>query len=228
MNSIDFLPPTYHAERARQGMAHRRWVLIVLTALALAGWAAARHKQSADLAWRAAAIETQAGTTQQKRSEMEKLRAERKGLIYQQKVQRQLSQPVAVTQAIATLGRQLPDSAGLTSIRVIAHRPPPKPMEDPDDKKSKRPTKKKPDADAPAPRDYLAIEVQGLAPDDVTVANLVNTMSEHPLFEKVTMNFSRVDTRGELISRRFQISAEVPLDRHYVPTARSAGVTDEE
>lgn len=228
MNHIDFLPPSYHEQRAGRGLARRRWVLIALTALALTGWAVARHKQSSELAWRTAALESQAQTTQQKRGEMEKLRAERKALLYQQKVQRQISQPVAVSQAIATLGRQLPDSAGLTSLLVTAHRPPPKPLEDPDDKKAKRPAKKKPDAQDEVPPDYLAIEVQGLAPDDVTVANLVNTMSEHPLFEKVTMNFSRVDTRGDLISRRFQISAEVPLDRRYIPMATSAGVSNED
>lgn len=228
MNHIDFLPPSYHEERARRGLAHRRWVLILLTTLTLVGWALARHKQSSDLAWRTTALESQAQTTQQKRGEMEKLRAERKVLIYQQKIQRQLRQPVAVSQAIATLGRQLPDSAGLTSLRVTAHRPPPMPLEDPDDKKAKRSAKKKTEPDKETPPDYLAIEVQGLAPDDITVANLVNTMSEHPLFEKVKMNFSRVDTRGELVSRRFQISAEVPLDRRYVPTATSAGVTHED
>jgi Tfp pilus assembly protein PilN len=228
VNHIDFLPPSYHEQRAGRGLARRRWVLIALTLLALTGWAVARHKQSSDLAWRASALESQAQTTQQKRGEMEKLRTEQKALLYQQKVQRQISQSVAVSQAIATLGRQLPDSAGLTSLLVTAHRPPPKPLEDPDDKKAKRAAKKKPDAQDEVPPDYLAIEVQGLAPDDVTVANLVNTMSEHPLFEKVTMNFSRVDTRGDLISRRFQISAEVPLDRRYIPMATSAGVSNED
>lgn len=228
MNHIDFLPSSYHEQRAGRGLARRRWVLIALTTLTLAGWAVVRHKQSSDLAWRAAAIESQAKTTQQKRSEMEKLRAERKALLYQQKVQRQIGQPVAVSQAIASLGRQLPDSAGLTGLLVTAHRPPPKPLEDPDDKKAKRPAKNKSDTKDTPPPDYLAIEVQGLAPDDITVANLVNTMSEHPLFEKVKMNFSRVDTRGEWISRRFQITAEVPLDRRYIPTATSAGVSHED
>lgn len=228
MNYIDFLPPSYHEERARRGIVHRRWVLIMLTVLTLVCGTVARHKRSSEIAWRAAALETQAETTQQKRGEMEKLRTERKALLYQQKVQRQLSQPVAVSQTIATLARQLPDSAGLTNIRVTAHRPAPKPVEDPDAKKPKRSTKKKTETALEIPPDYLAIEVHGLAPDDITVANLVNTMSEHPLFEKVTMNFSRVDSRGALISRRFQISAEVPLDRRYIPSAASAGVTDED
>ncbi len=228
VNGIDFLPPSYHQERARRGLAHRRWVLIVLTALTLTGWAVARHKQSSELAWRTTALETQARTTQQKRSEMEKLHVEREALLYQRKVQRQVGQPVAVSQAIATLGRQLPDSAGLTGIRVTAHRPPPKELSSPDDDKTKRKAKKKPDAGDALPPNYLAIEVQGLAPDDITVADLVNTMSEYPLFERVTMNFSRVDTLGELVGRRFQISAEVPLDRRYIPTATSAGVTDED
>jgi Tfp pilus assembly protein PilN len=225
VNHIDFLPESYHTERARQGVAHRRWVLIVLTALTLACWGVARHQRSADLARRTYALESQAQATQQKLSEMAKLRQERKGLLYQQKIQRQLSQPVAVTQTIATLGRLLPDSAGLTNLHVAAHRPPPKPLETPEDKKAKRTAKKAPEVDPETLRNYLFIEVQGIAPDDVAVANLVNTMSEHPLFDRVAMNFSRVDNRGDLLTRRFQIGAEVSMDKRYVPIATSAEVS---
>ncbi|GAB4109333.1 MAG: hypothetical protein Kow00105_18020 [Phycisphaeraceae bacterium] len=227
MNSIDFLPESYHEERAQRLVARRRWVLIVLTALTLVGWGLARHLQSADLARRTEALEAQAQATQQKRSEMAKLRAERQSLQYQLKIQRQLSQPVALSQTVAALGRLLPEGAGLTNLRVVAHRPPPKPKEDPDDKKKSR-KKKNDEPDPESLRHYLIVEVSGLAPDDVTVANLVNEMAEHPLFEKVTMKFSRVDDRSEWLARRFQVEAEIPLDRRYLPVARSAEVSDED
>jgi hypothetical protein len=227
VNSIDFLPTSYHDERAHRNIAHRRWVLILLTGLTLAGWGGARHKQSADLAWRANSLDSQALVTQQKRSEMDKLREERKALQYQQNIQQQLDQPVAVTQTVAVIGRLMPDSIALTQVSVSAHRPPPKPLEAPNENKRKQSPKHKKAVDLEKQRDYLSIEVHGLAPDDVTVTNLVNTMSDHPLFEKVIMHFSRVDERGDLITRRFRIGAEIPLDRQYQPLLSTAGVTDE-
>ena len=228
MINIDFLPTSYHEEHAQRNLAHRRWLLTLLTVLTLMAWGIARHKQSSDLAWRAGSLDSQVAVTQQKRSEMDKLRQERKNLLYQQNIQQQLRQPVAVTQAVAVIGRLMPDSTALTSVRVLAHRPPPKPLEDTDDKKRKRSSKSKKNLDPGEQKDYLSIEVHGLAPDDVTVANMMNMMSDHPLFENVAMHFSRVDERGDLVTRRFSIGADVPLDRRYKPLTTTAGVTDED
>ena len=228
MNNIDFLPTSYHAQRTQQNVAHRRWVLILVTAMTLTGWGIVRHKQSSELALRAGTLDSQVAVTQQKRSEMDKLRQERKSLLYQQNIQQQLYQPVAITQTVALIGRLMPDSTALTGVRILAHRPEPKPLEEPDEKKRKRSSKSKKSLDIEEQKDYLSIEIHGLAPDDVTVAKLVNTMSDHPLFENVAMHFSRVDSQDDLVTRRFRIGADVPLDRRYKPLTTTAGVTDED
>lgn len=227
MINIDFLPTTYHEERTRQNLAHRRWLLILLAAITLVGLGIKRHQQSSELATRANELEAKVTVTQQKLSEMEKLREERKNLLYQKDIQQQLYQPVTATQAVAALGQLMPDSTALTHVSVLAHRPPPKPLEDPEDKK-KRSSKSREKPNPEDVKDYLSIEVHGLAPDDVTVADLVNTMSDHPLFENVAMHFSRVDEQGDLIARRFRIGVEVPLDRRYMPLTTTVGVTDED
>jgi Tfp pilus assembly protein PilN len=225
---IDFLPKSYHEERARRARMYRRWVMILVVAVTLIGWGIDRHRESAELAWRADALETQARSARQKQSEMTKLREERRSLIYQLKIQRQLDQPVTVTQAVSVLGQLLPDSSGLTRVRVRTHRPSPIPLPDPAEKKSRRKPKRKADPDPLLARDYLQIDIYGIAPDDVAVADLVNTMSDHPLFEKVSMNFSRTDERGEMIIRRFHIGAEVPLDRRYLSPTQTAEVPYED
>ncbi len=227
MNSIDFLPASYREERARRNIAHRRWVLVLVTLLTLVGWGVARHKKSFDLARRADALQTQAEVNRQKISEMDKLRDERRTLTYQKNIQQQLDQPIAVTQTIAMVGLLMPDSCGLTNILVTTHRPDPKPIEKPDDKKKKRPAKKGDSDNKPDP-DYLHVDVHGIAPDDVTVANMVNRMSDHPLFEKVTMHYSRVDESGGLIARKFHIGADIPLDRRYLPVTQTAEVPIED
>lgn len=227
MIDIDFLPQTYHEERARRAQVFKRWVMILLVALTLVGWGVTRQRDSAKLAWRADALEAQAHATLVKQSEMDKLRKEKTSLAYQMKIQQQLDQPVAVTQAVAVIGQLLPPSAGLTQIKIQTHRPPPIPLPDPDANKKKRKSKGK-DFPEPPAEDFLEIDIYGLAPDDIVVAQIMNVMSDHPIFEKVTMHYSRTDERDGLISSRFHIGAKVPLDRKYVPLHQTAEVKRED
>ncbi len=225
MIDIDFLPKSYHEERARRARLYKHWVMILLVAVTMVFWGISHQRQSAELTWRANSLEAQAQSTRQKLSEMAKLHKEHKALVYQIKIQRQLDQSVAVTQAVSTLGQLLPDSSGLTRVMVQTHRPAPIPLTDPDVKKKKRKSKTK--IDPKLLRDYIQIDVYGIAPDDVVVAKLVNDMSNHLLFKKVTMHFSRAEQQGEIFSRRFRVGAEVPLDRRYLPLTQTAEVTHE-
>ncbi len=228
MIDIDFLPQAYHEERIRNARRHKRWFMILMVAVMLVGWGISRQRQSSELAWRADALEAQAYATKQKQSEMTKLQMERKSKRYQLKIQRQLDQPVTVTQAVAVLGQLMPDSSGLTRVKVKTHRPAPIPLPDPDEKKNKRNSRRKPAVDPEQVKDFIQLDVYGIAPDDVAVANMVNSMSDHPLFEKVTMHFSRVGERNELKGRSFRVGAQVPLDRRYLPLQQTAEVTHED
>jgi Tfp pilus assembly protein PilN len=153
---IDFLPQTYHQERARRAQIYKQWVMILLTAVTLAGWGISRQQQSAELASRTNSLETLANDTRQKQSEMDKLRKDHKSLAYQLKIQRQLDQPVATTQVVSVLGQLLPGSSGLTQIEIKTQRPPPIPLSDPNKKKKKPKRNASPQ---PPPKDFLEIDV---------------------------------------------------------------------
>ncbi len=226
MIDIDFLPQTYHQQRARRSQIYKQWIMVILVALTLVGWGVSRQRKSSELAWRAQSLETQAQSTRLKQSEMNKLRNSRKSLVYQLKIQRQLDQPIELTQAVSVLGQLMPASSGLTQIQVRTHRPPPIPLTDP--KQKKRRKSKANNTTGSPPKDHLEIDIYGIAPDDVAVAQLMNSMSDHPLFEKVTMNFSRVEKRNEIISRRFHIGAKVPLNKRYLPLNQTAEATHED
>ena len=113
-------------------------------------------------------------------------------------------------------------------MQVRTHRPAPVPIPSPDEKKNKRNGKRKHAINPDLVKDYIQLDVYGIAPDDIAVANLVNSMSDHPLFEKVTMYFSRTEERKDIVSRRFHVGAKVPLDRRYLPLRQTAGVTHED
>jgi len=224
VNNIDFLPQAYHEKRRERVHAYRRWVLLVMVCLTLVIWGALRYSDTAELSEEAQNLEARVQDTLLQLSEKSRLTKEHGALGYQLKIQRQLEQPVAVTQAMAVLGRLLPVSSGFTHVQVQTQRPPPEPLSEPKGKRGRR----KPATDPDQARDYLKVEVHGLAPDDVAVTDLVNEMSDHPLFVKVMMRFSRVAERNGLLGRKFLISAEVPLDRRYLPTTKTAEVTHED
>ncbi len=230
MNTIDFLPESYHLERAYRKLRQRRVLLIALTAMTLLGWGITRHQQSAGLAGEVRSLEAQAKASKLKRSEMDKLREERKQLVYQETIQQQLDQPIAVTESVALIGRIMPESVNISRISINTLRPDPKPIEDEDeaDRKKSRSSSKKKKADEAPPKDLITIQVYGAAPNDPIVAELVETMSDHAVFQNVKLHFSRADEADEVSMRRFHIEAEVPLDRRYVPQTTTAGVTDED
>lgn len=229
MNSIDFLPEAYHQQRLYRNIRRRRWVLVILTALTLVGWGLTRHQQSASLARDVKQLETEARASKQTEMELKKLHDERRSLIYQADIQEQLDQPIAPTTVLALVGRLMPESIDLSRIKITTHRPAPKPLVA-DDQKSKHKTrqKKMTKADQEAQRDYMIVDVYGMAPDDVAVGAFVESLNADPVLENVKLNYSRAEENDRVAMRRFYLSAEVPLDRRYVPQPQTAGVTDED
>lgn len=230
MNSIDFLPEAYHQKRIERNIRHRRWVLILLTSLTLAGWGITRHQQSARRATEAHQLELQAQATKLTQSEMDKLRAQRKNLIYQSNIQQQLDQPISDTQVLALIGQLMPDGTDLSRVIIKTHRPEPKPIEDEHEAKKKKKvrTKRETKQEIEAKRDYLSISVHGVAPDDVMVAEFIQILTDHDVFQNVKLHYSRADETEHASTRQFHISAEVLLDRRYVPPTTTAGVLHED
>jgi len=140
------------------------------------------------------------------------LNHERQELLKTFDLKRELEPPATYSQVLALLGHALPKGVAVTELSMLAVRPRPEPVED---KRASR-RKAKPVAEAkPQEPHLISIELSGLAPDDLSVAVLVSTLDEHPLFSRVTMRSSEsVDVEG-LIAREFSLTATVDLDRKF-------------
>lgn len=57
------------------------------------------------------------------------------------------------------------------------------------------------------------LNLVGLAPNDVLIAQLIGRISANPLFTDVSLNFTRTETLREYSVRRFEIQMQVDLDR---------------
>lgn len=84
--------------------------------------------------------------------------------------------------------------------------------------------------DEEAPPRVMTVELAGFAPDDRSIAEYVTRLETHPLFEKVSLDFSRTRVIRERTAREFRLSLVVDLERRYdvAPTAAATATTEEE
>ncbi len=213
MSQINFLPETFRRQMEMRRRKYRHMLLLALFAVCLVGWGVVERGRNIGPRDYALSLEQQVKAAREQMSELVKLRTEQQLLLRQVELQRELSQPITHTQVIAVLSQILPPSVTLTDLQVSTHRPPPQPLEDPG--KKKRTSSRKTTTTTDPVEDYLQIELQAVAPDDLTVANVIGDLADHKLFEQVTMKYSRPTQRQEIDARQFRLSMRVRLDRKF-------------
>lgn len=219
MSQINFLPQTIVHQSRRRRRKYRHAVLLAMLALGLAAWGFAERGQNVRPRQRAAALEAEVAAAREQMSEFVKLRDEREMLVRQNRVKDELSQPVSHTQVIAALDGHLPSSIGLTAMSITAVRPAPRPIATAG-KSGSRGKAVKQEHTGPV-ADELQIEIDGMAPDDLTIANLIGALSEDPLFDRVTLKFSRTTEARGVEGRLFKVLMRVRLDRRFEEVARA-------
>ncbi len=216
MNEINFLPQSYrNSLHIRQRRVREATVVILVAVSLMALWA---YGLTGTVMMRHEALRTESRLTQALGTEQQvaKLTETMKQLAEQRRIQREVRVPIRHHEVIRVLASLVPDSTAFTDLSLENHRPDPAPYRDPTlpvatatpaSKAAAQAKKKKPD--------YIAVQLEGLAPDDLAVASLIASMSEHPLFHGVKLHSSRfVDARG-LAARQFRVTAAVDLSRDY-------------
>lgn len=118
-----------------------------------------------------------------------------------------LASPVRTVDVLGTIGALLPESAALTALTLVprneklAIKPVPGAAGNP------KPTSKT--------VHYLAVEVEGVVPNDAELASLVSALEGCPLFASVGMDFARSTTIDATPARAFRVSARVDFGRLY-------------
>jgi len=131
-----------------------------------------------------------------------------------------LAWPVRISDVIAALGEQIPEALTLTSLtltprqeggRVVRSKPKPgaKPAEE------------------PVTRSVLAVEIEGLAPDDFALALFVSGIEAHPLFKAVTLDYARSRVVDGREARGFRVTCEIDLSVQYAFTEPGPAGGDE-
>jgi Tfp pilus assembly protein PilN len=217
MSEINFLPDSYLRNQSRQRRIYRQCTLVLLLIIALTGWWLAQYGRTEAVRRYALSLEAEVVAARNQMNELNKLRLEQQQLTHQLNIQRELAQPVSHTQIMAVLAQLLPPSVGLTDVTMAVDQPAPTAVAS-THTSSKRKQSKQQTAPRKTPS-FVRVDLVGLAPDDLAIANLVGDLSEHPLFEQVTLRYSRSIEFQNLMGREFRIMIAVPLDCQYEITA---------
>ncbi len=215
MNHVNFLPETFIRKRTQRVRVMRQALLVAVVAGGLLAWGVALRGQVASKSYHAKSLEEQVVSARNMKTAMNRLRDEQKQLNHQVKVQRQLSQPVNHTQIIATISQLIPAQIAVTELMMTTTRPAPQQAVPQDSIKSRKRQQRETVIQRTA-ENVIAIELQALAPDGESVANLVQTFSEHPLFTDVQIRHTRSVVVRRVVAREFRLELKVDLDRRFL------------
>lgn len=221
MNEINFLPQSFlEAQNRRQRLFREITILVgmVLIGLALFAGQSGRvmsirnqvERKSEELA-----------AAQLRSTEVAKLKAQQQQLKLQLAVHDGLAMPLNMSSILATISHVLPPRMALTEITCSSDAPK---LDLSDLKPSatkKKAAKKK--TIVKAPERVMQIQVMGLSPSDVDVANLVGALSANPIFQNVKMRYAKSAAIDKVMAREFRLEMEVSLDCIYqAPLPESA------
>lgn len=221
MNDINFLPKSYIRKRKRQRRLFRQSGLIVVALVCLGFWFVGLKAESYRLANLAKQTEAAVASASSNLVQIKDYQKQKAALKAEHEINRQLAQPVSYSQILQVLGALMPDEVALTRLMLNSQRPEPAKAKEAEHKKSRNARQRAKSADEP---DFIEVEIDGLAPDDISVASLISELDAHPLFSSVKIRSSRsVETRG-VVARQFYLSATVDLDRNFEWTPASQEV----
>jgi Tfp pilus assembly protein PilN len=213
---IDFTPQWYRTAQARRRIAARQGLVVLLFAAAVAGFVNRTWQERDSFAAYHKSLEVEIASTQRQVTEVAKLQKLRQDLTRKLQIHRELHQPITYSQITGTLASIMPEAVAMRSIEIrndestTTVNVPAREGDAASGKTSSRGSRT-------VTRPIIALDVEGVAPSDVEIANFIGAAAGHGLFDGVKMVFSRQAVRGDIVVREFRISMEVPLDCRFEP-----------
>jgi hypothetical protein len=203
VKQINFVPQSFDGERTRQRRIVGLSIAIVAVILSGAVWS----KTESDR--RLEALQGELSTLVEETGRRQVQAHARHREVTRTQLQCRLEAPVPAVSIIALVADHIPPSVGLASLSLIG-----KPIDpDPGGRRNRKKNGTSEGQAAPPP---VLLVLQGVAPDDMTVARFIERLDSQPLFERLELGFCRPVEGGPFEVRDFEVTAEIPLDRTVV------------
>ncbi|HAI13901.1 MAG TPA: hypothetical protein DCM28_19515 [Phycisphaerales bacterium] len=214
MNEINFLPQSFLESQNRSQRLFRE--IAILCGMVLIGIAlfAGQSGQVMSIRNQVEQKKDELVAAELRSKEVAKLKNQERELKLTLAVHDGLTMPLDLSSIMATIAQVMPQRMSLTEIVCSSDEPKLDLSEFKPQKKTKKSsskTKKK----VKAPERVMQIQLMGLSPSDVDVANLVGALSAQPIFQNVKMRYSKTTRIGKATAREFRLEMEVSLDCIY-------------
>lgn len=202
--SVNLLPDALRA-RSQAGLVAGRYVVALLIAVILVGLTATHSRLILDLSrQRVRVAEDQADLVLAAEANTIRLRARLTELSEFIDEYEQIALPIEVSRVIATIVNQLPPSVAVERVDMYAGV-----------RRSNRSVRERTDAGDEQRARILTGELSGFAASDQDVAETVAHLEALPIFQEVSLDFSRTRTVRAVNAREFRISFFVDLNVNY-------------
>ncbi len=209
MNRINFIPSRAILAQQRRLMA-MRVAVVALTAIVAAGvWQAYAQLQITDLDQQITSLASQITSIKEATLDTsDQSTPTRSSRSQQQALYKKVKTPVPPSSVMAVVARLMPPTMGLTKFSFTGEPAKANPRK----AVGQRASKGKSPQEKARP---LRLVLEGLAPNDVAVGQLMARLDETPLFDNIELAYSRPIENGTKIMREFQVTADIPMDRHF-------------
>ncbi len=208
MNEVDFLPECIRQQRARHKQIVRQSYLLVACVLAMGLLAYVRQGRVAVARAEVSTLTERAQNLKRQIAMIPPLERQMAHLMIKKQINEELGSRTDCTAVLAELCRLMPGNMALLSmelktvdVRVQAVRPA---------KQSSRTAAAAAPGRSSKPADEIIrrvrLDLTGVAPTDVDVANFIGQLSASCLFEQVQMGYSKTKAFRGRSSREFQAS----------------------
>lgn len=192
----------------------RYFIACAALVTAIAGTTLTLRGRNLDLNRRANDLNAEVAQLEALRTRLQQIDAESSVIRTKLAEYQRLALPIDATTVVATVGELMPDATVLTEFKLwVTEEAPAKSAIE----RIKANQKSQDELSALAElKRTLKAEMTGLAESGLDVGVFFDHLDKHPLFKKVSMDFSRVKTVNDRQVREFRISFEINLDARYV------------
>ncbi len=206
MKRINFIPDTFVQERDRRVTIIWCGAIFLVGVLLIEVWFVNARQELAELDRELNALKQLQASAQLSSRKAGEFAEQYGPQSPRASVYNKLKMKVPVTSVMALVSELMTPAMGLTGFTLVDEPANPQPLKGPH-KQAARPSPKK-----VAP---IRVTLEGLAPENLSIARFVGRLDQEPLFTNVKLVFSQSVKNGEWFAREFQIQADIPLDRPY-------------
>lgn len=122
-----------------------------------------------------------------------------------------LAWPVRASEVIDAVAAVMPEQATIVSLGLT-----PREEKRPASQPRHTAVAPSPEAAPLQPTTYMVVELEGVSTGDEPVARFVSGLEANPLFSRVSLDYTKSKSVGEVEARAFRVRAEVDLSSKYI------------